>query len=182
MKLLDWASKFSRRGFLAGGAATIAAVAVTGQAVLADAKAIPAARPQPQGLEPEQTRVLLKFVRDLFPHDQVPDSFYATAIAPLEDEAAKDSSARKLLADGVGRLNRLAMASGVTSYADVPDEKARVAIIKQIEDGAFFAKVYGTTLVTLYNQPEVWPLFGYEGPSSDKGGYLQRGFNDIDWL
>jgi len=180
MKLLDWASRLSRRGFLAGGAATIAAVAVTGPAVLVDPKATPAA--VPQGLQPEQTRVLLKFVRDLFPHDRLADSCYAKAIAPLEDEAAKDSSARKLLADGVGQLNRLAMAAGRSGYADVPDEKARVAVIKQIEGGAFFSKVYGTTVVTLYNQPEVWPLFGYEGPSSNKGGYLHRGFNDIDWL
>jgi hypothetical protein len=179
MKLLDWASRLSRRGFLAGGAATIAAVAVTGPSALADAKA---SAGEPQGLQPEQTRVLLKFVRDLFPHDRLADSFYAKAIAPLEDEAAKDSSARKLLADGVGQLNGLAKAAGGTGYADVPDEKARVATIKQIEGGAFFSKVYGTTVVTLYNQPELWPLFGYEGPSSDKGGYLHRGFNDIDWL
>jgi TAT (twin-arginine translocation) pathway signal sequence len=180
MKLLDWASKFSRRGFLAGSAATIAAVAVTGPAVLADPKAASAA--QPQGLQPEQTHVLLRFVRDLFPHDRLADSFYAKAIAPLEDEAAKDSSTRKLLADGVSQLNRLAMAAGGSGYADLADEKARVAIIKQIENGAFFGKVYGTTVVTLYNQPEVWVLFGYEGPSSDKGGYLHRGFNDIAWL
>jgi len=59
---------------------------------------------------------------------------------------------------------------------------ASSALMKQIEGGAFFSKVYGTTVVTLYNQPELWPLFGYEGPSSDKGGYLHRGFNDIDWL
>jgi hypothetical protein len=180
MKLLDWASRFSRRGFLAGSAATIAAVAVTGPAVLADPKAASAA--QPQGLQPDQTRVLLRFVRDLFPHDRLADSFYGKAIAPLEDEAAKDSSTRKLLADGVSQLNRLAMGAGGSGYADLADEKARVAIIKQIENGAFFSKVYGTTVVTLYNQPEVWPLFGYEGPSSDKGGYLHRGFNDIDWL
>jgi hypothetical protein len=28
----------------------------------------------------------------------------------------------------------------------------------------------------------VWDLLGYEGPSFDKGGYLHRGFNDLDWL
>jgi hypothetical protein len=181
MKLLDWASKFSRRGFLAGGVATIAAAAVTGSTVLADPGAASAA--EPQGLQPEQTRVLLRFVRDLFPHDRLADSYYSRAIAPLEEEAAKDSSVRRLLADGVGQLNRLAMgASGGSGYTDLAGEKARVAVIKQIESGAFFSKVYGTTVVTLYNQSEVWPLFGYEGPSSDKGGYLHRGFNDIDWL
>jgi hypothetical protein len=28
----------------------------------------------------------------------------------------------------------------------------------------------------------VWAKFGYEGPSADKGGYISRGFDDIDWL
>ena len=36
--------------------------------------------------------------------------------------------------------------------------------------------------VSLYNNKEVWPKFGYEGASADKGGYINRGFNDIDWL
>jgi hypothetical protein len=68
------------------------------------------------------------------------------------------------------------------TYADVADEDARVAAIKQIEHGPFFAKVYGTTVVSLYNQRALWPMFGYQGPSSALGGYLHRGFNDLDWL
>jgi hypothetical protein len=180
MKLREWARKLSRRGFLAGGAATIATVAVSGPAALAGPKAASAA--EPDGLSSEETRTLLRFVRDLFPHDRLADSFYVNAIAPLEDEAAKDSATRKLLADGIGRLNRLAVAQGGNSYVGLPDETTRVAIIHEIEGGTFFSKVYSTTVVSLYNQPAVWPLFGYEGPSSAKGGYLHRGFDDIDWL
>jgi hypothetical protein len=37
-------------------------------------------------------------------------------------------------------------------------------------------------VVGLYSQPDIWPYFGYEGPSNDKGGYVNRGFDDIDWL
>ena len=47
---------------------------------------------------------------------------------------------------------------------------------------AFFEHVRGTTTVTLYNDKEVWELLGYEGYSSDQGGYVNRGFNDLDWL
>jgi hypothetical protein len=36
--------------------------------------------------------------------------------------------------------------------------------------------------VALYDSAEVWDLLGYEGPSFDKGGYLHRGFDDLDWL
>lgn len=131
---------------------------------------------------PEQARVLLAFVRDLFPHAQLAETFYAEAIAPLNDEAAREPATRELLASGIVRLSALAHAPAGKSYADVTDEKARIAAIREIEGGAFFAKVYGATLTPLYNQRKVWPVFGYEGPSSALGGYLHRGFNDLDWL
>ena len=47
---------------------------------------------------------------------------------------------------------------------------------------AFFQKVRGDLVVSLYNQKEVWPKFGYEGSSAEHGGYIKRGFADIDWL
>ncbi len=40
----------------------------------------------------------------------------------------------------------------------------------------------GDLVTGLYDNKAVWPLFGYEGSSWEKGGYLNRGFNDIDWL
>lgn len=175
MLLREWVTKFSRRGFLRGSAATIAAVAVTGKDLLANAA-------EAAGLSADESRTLLKFTRDLFPHDRLDDSFYAKAIAPLQDEAAKDIAVRKLLAGGVAQLNAATMESAGKPYADVPDENARVAAIKQIEGSAFFAKVYGGTMTPLYNQPDLWPKFGYEGPSSALGGYINRGFSDIDWL
>ena len=46
----------------------------------------------------------------------------------------------------------------------------------------FFEHVRGTSTVTLYNDKETWDLLGYEGYSYDKGGYIKRGFNDLDWL
>jgi hypothetical protein len=180
MRLLNWTRRFSRRGFLAGSAATVAAVAATGGTVLQEAQALPV--DDGQAAQTERARTLVKFTRDLFPHDRLDDSFYAKAIMPLQEEAAKDSSTRRLLYSGIDQLNRLAMAASGKSYADVADETGRVAIIKKIESGAFFKKVYDDAIVGLYNQPEVWPKFGYEGPSSAKGGYLHRGFSDINWL
>ena len=29
---------------------------------------------------------------------------------------------------------------------------------------------------------DVWPIFGYQGESFSQGGYIERGFDDIDWL
>ena len=179
MKLLDWASKLTRRGFLASGATTIAAAAVAGKALLADPS--PAVVAEPAGLTAEQSRALLLFTRDLFPHDRLPDAAYERAIAPLLDEAAREGPTKNLLAEGIAQLNQLT-AGSAKSYADVADEEVRVAAIKQIESGAFFAKVYGDSITPLYNQPAMWAKFGYPGPSSALGGYLHRGFNDLDWL
>jgi len=175
MLLREWVTKFSRRGFLRGGAATIAAVAVSGKDLLTNAA-------EAAGLSTDESRALLIFTRDLFPHDRLDDSFYTKAIAPLQHEAAKDAATRKLIASGIAQLNASTMASAGEPYADVSEENVRVAAIKKIESGPFFTKVYSGTMTPLYNQPELWPKFGYEGPSSALGGYINRGFSDIDWL
>ena len=34
----------------------------------------------------------------------------------------------------------------------------------------------------VYRDERTWQLLGYEGEASKYGGYLHRGFDDIDWL
>jgi hypothetical protein len=36
--------------------------------------------------------------------------------------------------------------------------------------------------LVLYSTPLAYTYFGYEGEAFSKGGYLQRGFNDLRWL
>jgi hypothetical protein len=174
MLLRELVSKFSRRGFLRAGVATTAAIAVSGPNLLAKA--------DESGLSAADSRTLIKFTRDLFPHDRLDDAFYAKAIALLLDEASKDPATRKILADGIAKLNAATQESAGKPYAETADEKIRIAAIKKIEHGPFFSKVYSGAMTPLYNQPDLWAKFGYEGPSSAKGGYLHRGLDDIDWL
>jgi hypothetical protein len=54
--------------------------------------------------------------------------------------------------------------------------------LRAIEGSAFFELVRSTAVVEVYCDQETWDLLGYEGPSFAKGGYLHRGFNDLDWL
>ncbi len=37
-------------------------------------------------------------------------------------------------------------------------------------------------IFSFYGDPVVWKFLGYEGPSNDLGGYVNRGFGDIEWL
>jgi hypothetical protein len=175
MLLRAWVAKFSRRGFLRGSAAAVAAAAVSGPHLLTSAA-------ESAGLTAEESRTLVKFTRDLFPHDRLDDSYYAKAVAPLEDESSKDAATRKLLADGIAQLNAATKTSAGKPYSEVADENVRLAAIQKIEGSAFFAKVFSSTMTPLYNQPNLWAKFGYEGPSSAQGGYLHRGLDDIDWL
>lgn len=168
----------SRRAVLTGiGAA--GALMVSGAAVLSPREAWGL---EVAALKPETMRTLIVLARDIYPHDTVPNRFYAIAMKPYETDAAKDPALKTLVENGVTTLDTLAMAKYGVPYADVGWEEQRVALLREIEDGPFFQKVRGGLVVSLYNQEEVWPIFGYEGSSADKGGYIDRGFNDIVWL
>ena len=130
-------------------------------------------------LKPEEMATLIVVARDIYPHDHVADRFYAVAMKAHDEKAAKDPAYKALIADGIAELDRRAGAGGYTALGWEAD---RVALLKQVEATPFFQTVRGGMVVGLYNQKDLWPLFGYEGESYSKGGYIARGFNDIDWL
>ena len=55
-------------------------------------------------------------------------------------------------------------------------------MLRRIESTEFFGFVRRTTVLNLYDNADVWEVLGYEGPSFDKGGYINRGFDDLHWL
>lgn len=125
---------------------------------------------------------LTKAARDIFPHDRIPDANYRAAIIAYDDQSAANAQTKSLIENGVARLDGEAQRRHRANYVAVPQEAQRVAILKAVEGTPFFAKLRGDLVVSLYNQKEVWPLFGYQGSSYEHGGYIERGFNDLDWL
>ena len=120
---------------------------------------------------------LLQMARDIYPHDRIADRFYAGAVKGYDAEDKK-----AMVAEGVAALDAAAKAAGHADYVSVGWEEDRVKLLQGMEDSAFFQTVRGGLVTGLYNQKEVWPLFGYEGESFSKGGYINRGFDDINWL
>jgi hypothetical protein len=179
MREVDRRSKHSRRTFLKGAAAIapVAAAATSAGLGIEDAWAADATT-----LAPGTLKTLVKVARDIYPHDFLADSYYITAIKPWDGKAAKDPAVKALLEDGVRRLDQDAQDRHKMAYAQVPWEADRVVLLQGIEPTDFFKKVRSDLVVSLYNQEELWPKFGYEGSSAEKGGYIKRGFNDIDWL
>ena len=179
MREIDRRSKFNRRIFLQGAASAVPVAAVAASAGLGieDAWAADAAT-----LTPATLKTLVKVARDIYPHDMLVDSYYITAIKPWDAKAAKDPAVKALLEDGVRRLDQDAQDRHKLAYAQVPWEADRVVLLQGIEQTSFFKQVRSDLVVSLYNQQELWPKFGYEGSSAEQGGYIKRGFNDIDWL
>lgn len=175
MRLIDKRVRLSRRTVLrASGAAAAAATVLPMSAINGEAYAA-----EPVALSKDSFATLVRMARDLYPHDQIADSYYALVIADLDTQAKDDAALKTLLETGVTELN--AKAAGL-KYDGVTGEDERVAILKQIETTPFFQKVRGAMITGLYNNKALWPVFGYEGSSADKGGYIHRGFDDINWL
>lgn len=133
-----------------------------------------------QALDRDTATVLVAFARAMYPHDGLPDKHYERVVAALDQKAAADERVRTLLTEGVGFL---ATTTGrhPRDFAGLT-EADQVAALTRLEETPFFQAVAAEVVVNLYSQPDAWPHFGYEGPSNDKGGYLNRGFDDIDWL
>ena len=179
MREVDRRSKHSRRVFLKGAATAVPTVAVASSMGLGitDAWADDATT-----LSPATLKTLVKVARDIYPHDFLVDSYYITAIKPWDAKAAKDPAIKAMLTDGVRRLDQDAQDRHKLDYVQVPWEADRVVLLQGIEQTDFFKKVRFDLVVSLYNQEELWPKFGYEGSSAEHGGYINRGINDIDWL
>lgn len=111
----------------------------------------------------------------MYPHDALPDDVYARVGEKLAEAAREDSEAARTIEEGVSGLN------GGRPFAGLSADE-QLEALKRIEGSDFFELVRSTAVVEVYSDQRTWELVGYEGPSFDKGGYVNRGFNDLDWL
>jgi hypothetical protein len=110
----------------------------------------------------------LRVARVMFPHDRLPDIAYAKVVKALEAEA-------ETVEQGVAALD------DPTPFLEL-DADAQLEAVRRLEGTEYFELVRSTAVVELYDNPLVWQALGYEGPSAHLGGYLHRGFDDLDWL
>lgn len=132
---------------------------------------------QVEHLQPTTMATLIQMARDIYPHDHVADNFYAAAVKGYDTAEMKD-----MIESGIAALDAAARGKGFASYANTGWERDRVDILRAMESSPFFQTIRGGLVTGLYNQKDVWPLFGYEGESYSQGGYIDRGFDDISWI
>jgi hypothetical protein len=123
------------------------------------------------------TDILARMARLLFPHDAIADDVYAEVMDDILAAAVADSSLSESLGDAVTALN----AAQGGDWFDIGEEQ-QIAAMQAVEGEVFFAAILGNVQVRFYHHPQVWKHIGYPGSSLEFGGYVDRGFNDIDWL
>lgn len=131
----------------------------------------------PDKIDKHTKKSLSQLSRILYPHQTIPDKYYDACIDTLDNKISDNKSLLKLLANGVVTLD----SAFNIPFTELSAEQ-QLNAVEKIQGTPFFNTIRSHVVFSLYNNPEVWPLFGYQGPSFPFGGYLDRGFNDISWL
>ncbi|NUL44192.1 hypothetical protein F7P69_03135 [Cellulosimicrobium funkei] len=128
-------------------------------------------------LSEEARRILTRIIRVAFPHPDFPDGPYERMTQKIIEASEESRWFRMALTQGLMTLDTLTE----EHFLDLSEDRA-LAVLKRIADLEFFGFIRRTTVLNLYDDPEVHEALGYEGESFSKGGYLHRGFNDLSWL
>ncbi len=116
-------------------------------------------------LKPDTMATLVQMARDIYPHDRVGDEYYVVAVKGYDMPDAADE-----IEAGIAALNGAAQDKGFDELPlETGWERTASTILRGMEDSAFFQKVRGGLVTGLYNQKEVWPIFGYEGETYSQG-------------
>jgi hypothetical protein len=127
-------------------------------------------------LNSTQAKEMLAMTRQLFPHDKLGDEYYWVVVESIDKEMAGSSELATRIRDGLAQLNKAAGGDFTAVDAD-----KQVEAMKKLEGTPFFSDMLNKTQFYFYNNKTVWPKFGYDGSSWEKGGYINRGFNDVEW-
>ena len=120
---------------------------------------------------------LVAVVQTLCPHDDLSIIPYRRVVCHLDRLAAAAEDAAGMLT-GFGQL--LAEAWPLPFHALA--QTYRIQALKRIDSTPQFFFVQRMAVRFLYDDVETWSAFGYEGASFHLGGYVTRGFDDLDWL
>lgn len=127
-----------------------------------------------KALSGDEAAMLVRMARATYPHAMLDDEIYGKVIYGLDEKASADPALLRSLQEGAATLK--------SKKFETLDEAGQAAALKEMESSAPFQTVRGECVVGIYNNPDVWKVLGYEGPSAELGGYINRGFSDIDWL
>ncbi|MFP3670458.1 hypothetical protein SB717_35815, partial [Priestia sp. SIMBA_032] len=89
-----------------------------------------------------------------------PDAAYERMTDRIVAEADASTWFRVVLTQGLIALG----AQSEEPFLELSDERA-LAVLHRVSDLEFFGFIRRTTVLNLYDDPQVWEVLGYEGPS-----------------
>ncbi len=164
-------SPISRRRMLVSLARFLPWVLCSGSVaqILRAAEAGPDSRPAPA--------LLPSVLRELFPHAGLKDDFYVEKAGVLWQQILADPKLEREVGSGLARLATCCSGGWQQAGRD-----ARVAALSTMQDEGFFQALRDSAVPLIYRDPRLWQQIGYGGNALAQGGYLNRGFDHIDWL
>jgi hypothetical protein len=128
-------------------------------------------------LDAAATAKLARALRAVFPHDGLPEAPYLRSAEAIVANVSGSTHQLGVVVEGIRSLEALAGGDLVAVGTDLLS-----GILRHLEQTEFFQIMLTSAVVTLYSDHEVWDYLGYEGFSSEQGGYISRGFDDLSWL
>jgi hypothetical protein len=126
---------------------------------------------------PDVAETLVSVVFTLYPHDGLPIRVYRRVVLVFDRMAGESVETGDLIHHAIKAIET----SSPMRFRDMA-ESYRVTALKTIETSPGFVLMQRTAVRYIYDDLEVWQAFGYEGASTHLGGYVERGFDDLDWL
>ncbi len=121
--------------------------------------------------------LLTAVLQQLFPHPKIGVIHYREVAQAIEAVSQDDSALRGLIVEGGRQLD----AETGIPWLDA-SESEQLEVLERLGATPFFQAIRSMGSFLFYNNPSVWPYFGYEGSSFEHGGYINRGFDDLAWL
>ncbi|MEH6361285.1 MAG: hypothetical protein V7761_11205, partial [Amylibacter sp.] len=130
------------------------------------------------GINPAMAKVLgdngsetiLQMVQDIYPHPGLLKvSHYEAITNTIVASADEDIAKADTLRDGLAKLNEKAQELHGNSYLEIEDADTREGLLRHFQDGGFFQSVRWAAYFGIYDNKEIWPLFGYQGSSVEHG-------------
>ena len=128
-------------------------------------------------LSQPELRVLADLAYRLVPLLEPSSSVYQSVAEAIQHQTLQNAGLAQMVSGGIASLTNK---TGEPWLELTPEQRA--AVIQSIYPNQFLGLIRWTACEHVLRDTQVWANLGYQGSSIEHGGYLQRGFDDIDWL
>ncbi len=128
-------------------------------------------------LSQQELDVLADLAHRLVPLLEPSSPVYQSVATAIQSQALRSTGLAELVSSGIVSL----AAENDKPWLELTAQQ-RAAAIQSGYPNQFLALIRWIACEHVLRDTQVWAKLGYQGSSIEYGGYLHRGFDDIDWL